>query len=58
MLTILGGLAALWLLLLILGVVGLVLGLGIIAGWIFKLVILYGAIYVCVKVVFKMLGWK
>lgn len=57
MLTILGGLAALWLLLLILGLVGLFLGMGLIIGYVIKGLIMFGVIYVCVRIIAKMLGF-
>ena len=56
MLTILGGLAALWLLLMILGLVGLFLGIGILIGYAFKALIIFGVIYVCVRIIAKILG--
>lgn len=56
MLTILGGLLSLWLLLLVLGVVGLIIGLTTIAIYAIKGFVLFGVIYLCVKLVFKILG--
>lgn len=56
MFTILGGLAVLWLLLMILGVAGLILGMGMILGVMFKLIILISVTYVCVRLIAKILG--
>ena len=57
MFTILGGLAVLWLLLMILGVAGLILGMGMILGVMFKLIILISVTYVCVRLIAKILGF-
>ena len=57
MFTILGGLAVLWLLLMILGVAGLILGMGMILGVMFKLIILISVTYLCVKKKKKILGF-
>lgn len=56
MLTILGGLLSLWLLLLVLGVVGLIIGLGTMALYAIKGFVVFGVIYLCVRLVCKMLG--